>query len=132
MSQEHLEVVRAVYDRWARGDFSASLPLFDRNVALVVRSGVPDAGTYLGADGVREYTMAFLDPWESLTIAGESFREAGDTILVAVRQNGIGRGSGAPAELRYFQLWTFRGGRIIRLEVIFSEEEALEAAGLRE
>ena len=83
-------------------------------------------------DGVRDYMSRFLDPWESLTIAAESFREIGDTVLVAVHQAGIGRGSGAPVDIRYFQLWTFSGGRVVRLDVIMSEATALEAAGLSE
>ena len=86
----------------------------------------------MGPDGVLEYMSRFLAPWESLTIAGESFRDTGDTVLVEVRQNGIGRSSGAPVELRYFQLWTFGGGRVVRLEVIMNEQTALEAAGLSE
>ena len=28
----------------------------------------------------------------------------------------VGAGSGAPASVRYCQIWTFRDGRIIRLE----------------
>ena len=74
----------------------------------------------------------FLAPWESLTIAGESFRDTGDTVLVKVRQSGIGRSSGAPVEVRYFQLWTFGGGRVVRFEVIMDEQAALEAVGLSE
>ena len=72
----------------------------------------------------------FLDAWDSLTIAAESFEDAGESVLVKVRQTGVGRGSGAPAETFYFQVWTFRGGKVIRLDTILSESEALEAAGL--
>ena len=50
-------------------------------------------------------------------------------MLVAVRQDGIGQGSGVPVELHYFQLWTFSDGKAIRLEVIMSEERAREAFG---
>jgi ketosteroid isomerase-like protein len=132
MSRENVEVVRAVYARWAHGDFSASLPLFDANLALVIDPEIPEGGTYVGSDGVREYMSRFLDSWESLTIAGESFEEVGDTVLVEVRQRGIGRGSGAPVETGYFQLWTFRGTKVVRLEVILSERRALEAVGLSE
>jgi ketosteroid isomerase-like protein len=104
MSQENVERLRAVYGDWERGDFTASLPLFDENVTLAIDSGIPDGGIYMRPDGVLKYMSRFLAPWESLTIAGESFRDTGDTVLVKVRQNGIGRSSGAPVELRYFQL----------------------------
>ena len=53
----------------------------------------------------------------------------GDTVLVAVRQRGIGVTSRVPAELRYFQLWTFTGPTVSRLEVVLREERALELAG---
>ncbi len=35
-------------------------------------------------------------------------------------------------DISYFHLWTFRGGNVIRLEVILREEDALEAVGLSE
>jgi ketosteroid isomerase-like protein len=132
MSQENVESLRAVYAKWEHGDFSASLPLFDEDLTLTIDPGIPDGGKYQGTDGVRDYMSRFLDPWESISIAGESFEAVGDTVLVKVRQTGIGRTSGVPVEHRYFQLWTFRGGKVIRLDVIMSETRALEAAGLRE
>ena len=132
MSEQDVETLRAVYARWERGDLTASLPLFDENLTLAIDPDIPDGGTYEGPDGVREYMSRFLDAWESLTIAGESFKEVGDTVLVEVRQSGTGRGSGAPVETGYFQLWTFRGRKVIHLEVTLSEQRALEAAGLSE
>jgi ketosteroid isomerase-like protein len=44
----------------------------------------------------------------------------------------LGSESGAPTDLRYYQVWSFRGGKVIRLENFRERAEALEAAGLRE
>jgi hypothetical protein len=38
--------------------------------------------------------------------------------------------SGTPTEFRYFQVWTFRGAKAVRLEGFREREEALAAAGL--
>ena len=132
MSRENVETLRAVYARWERGDLAASLPLLDENITLAIDPGIPDGGHYEGMDGVRDYMSRFLDPWEWLTIAGESFEAVGDAVLVKVRQTGIGRGSGARVENQYFQLWTFKSGKVVRFEVIMSETRALEAVGRRE
>jgi hypothetical protein len=40
------------------------------------------------------------------------------------------RGDFTTVELKYFHLWTFRGGSVIRLESIIHEQEARQAAGL--
>lgn len=40
--------------------------------------------------------------------------------------------SGAPAELRFGQVWTFRDGKVIRVDFYYEPNEALEAAGLSE
>jgi hypothetical protein len=34
--------------------------------------------------------------------------------------------------MRYFQVWSFRGDKVIRLESFRERVDALEAAGLRE
>jgi ketosteroid isomerase-like protein len=132
MSQENVETLRRIYASWEAGDFTVGLSNFERNVTLVIDRATLDGGVFVGADGVRRYMTSFLQAWESLTISAESFKDVGDTVLVEVKQTGIGQDSRVPVDHNYFQLWTFRGGKVIRLETIMREAEALEAAGLRE
>jgi ketosteroid isomerase-like protein len=132
MSQENVEAVRAVYERWSEGDFRASVHLFDPHVVLVLRPEFPDAGTYLGPEAVAAYTRGLLEPWTHFTMEAEELVASGDSVLARVRQRGVGSTSGVSTELRYFMLWSFRGSKVIRLESIRGHAEALEAAGLRE
>lgn len=127
----HEEKVRAVFARYAEGDFSASVSVLDPTVALVVDTDIPDGGFFFGFDGVREYMTRFLEPWERLTLTAEEFESAGDTVVVKIRQDAVGRGSGAPAVLEYFHLWTFRGERVVHLEVTLSEQRVRAVLGLR-
>ena len=62
----------------------------------------------------------------------EEILAAGDSVVVDVHQRGVGRVSGAPAELRYFTVWSFRGQTVIRIESFRERADALDAAGLRE
>jgi ketosteroid isomerase-like protein len=131
MAQQNVEAVRGVYERWARGDFTASMDLLDAQAVLVIGSDFPDAGTYEGLEGIREYMRGFLEPWTRVTIAAEELTDAGDAVLAAVHQSGTGESSGVETELRYFQVWTFRDGKVVRLEGFRDRARALEAAGLR-
>jgi ketosteroid isomerase-like protein len=47
MSQENVEATRAVYERFARGDFSWSADLAD-DFEYVTSPETPDAGSYRG------------------------------------------------------------------------------------
>jgi ketosteroid isomerase-like protein len=115
-----------IYERWAQGDFSASVDAFADDVVLVMDQDLPDSGRYEGVEAIRGYTRHFLEPWESIAIEAESFEEHGDRFLVAVRQSGVGRDSGVPTEMRYFHVWAFRDGAVIRLFSIRSEPKARE------
>lgn len=132
MSPQNSEVVRGVYEQWGKGDFRASLEVADPLVLLVLRPGFPEAGTYLGTEELVEYTRGFLEPWTEITIEAEDITEAGDSVVATVRQRGVGSHSGAPTEFRYFQVWSFRGDKLIRLENFRERSEALKAAGLAE
>jgi hypothetical protein len=56
----------------------------------------------------------------------------GDTVLAQVVQHAKGRASGIEGDLSYFMLFTFRGKKIVRTEVVMHYAEALEAVGLSE
>jgi ketosteroid isomerase-like protein len=131
MSQERVDTVRRIYARWGRGDFRAGAELYDPYVLLVLRPDFPDARAYLGPDEIRRYMREdFLADWEGAVIVGEEFLDAGDSVVVRVNQQATGPGSGASVALRYYQVWTFRGTSVIRIESIKEREDALRAAGL--
>ena len=131
MSEENVEAVRRIYEEWGRGNFREGVELYDPDIVLVQSSEFPESGTYLGPDGVRRYMTTFLDAWERLTIEARELIDAGDSVVANVLQRAVGKESGAvPAEIDYFQIWTFRGGKVIRLETIRERETALRAVGL--
>ena len=139
MSQENVEVMRAVYDRYREGDFRASADLLDPYVVLVLSRAsdwgpeTPESGMYIGSEGIAEYTREnLIKPWSHFTMEAEEIVKAGDSVLVHVHQRGVGRTSGVPSELHYFTLWSFRGPRIIRIESFRDRGAALEAVGLSE
>jgi ketosteroid isomerase-like protein len=128
MAASHVESLRSLYDHWSRGDFDVDA-IYDPNVVFVLRPPFPDAGVHVGLDELRRYMRGFLEPWSELTITAEEFTEAGDTVIVATRQRGVGAASGIETELEYQTLWTFRGPLAIRFETVRTRPEALEAAG---
>jgi ketosteroid isomerase-like protein len=130
MSQENVETVRGVYERWSQGDFRARVDVLDPLVLFVLRPEFPDAGSYLGLERLGEYMRGFLEPWTRLTMEAEEIIDAGDSVIAALVQRGVGDGSGAPTEFRYFHVWSFRGRKVIRLECVRQRAEALAAVGL--
>jgi ketosteroid isomerase-like protein len=131
MSQQHVETVRQIYDRWGRGDFRAGAELYDPEIQLVLRLEFPDAGTYRGPEEIRKYMREdFLADFEDASIAGEEFLDAGDMVVVRVTQRATGPESRVPTAMSYYQVWTFRGSSVIRIESIRERSDALEAAGL--
>jgi ketosteroid isomerase-like protein len=100
-------------------------------VLLVLRSEFPDAGVYRGPKEIGRYMREdFLLDFAEARIVGEEFIEAGDSVVVRVHQQATGPGSGAPVEMRYYQVWTFRGPSVVRIESVMQRDDALEAVGL--
>lgn len=130
MAAENVEAVRAVYERWGAGDFSAGPELFDPHLVFIMRPQFPDSGVYLGPEEVARYMRGFLEAWTRVTIEAEEIVEAGDSVIAAVAQRGTGTGSGAETELRYFHVWSFRGPRVIRWESFRERGEAFASVGL--
>ena len=132
MSQDNVRTIEAIYEEWGAGRFRRLDDLYDPHVTFVLRPEFPDSGVYLGPEEIGRYMRHFLEPWTQIKISAEEIIDAGDSVLVAVRQHGAGRGSGLETELRYFHAWSFRGAKVIRWEGIRDRRDALAAVGLAE
>jgi ketosteroid isomerase-like protein len=60
----------------------------------------------------------------------EDIVEAGDRVLVTLHQRARGRGSAVEVEIDTSNVYTFRDGKVFRIELFTDREPALEAAGL--
>jgi ketosteroid isomerase-like protein len=55
-----------------------------------------------------------------------------ETVLAEFRLTGHGRDSGVPTDMKVFDLYSIRDRMVYRRRTFYSQEEALEAAGLSE
>src|ERR687891_1549582 len=127
MSEENVEIVRSIYDAWAKGDFS-SAEWADPDIEFVT----PDDGLETrGAEPMAKKWGEFLGVWTDYAVLPEEFRDAGDRVLVFVRFRGTGKGSGAPlGDFAGANLFTVQNGKVTRLVLYSDRAEALEASGL--
>jgi ketosteroid isomerase-like protein len=127
MSQENMELVR-------RGMESARAfwGLFDESIVFNMQL-VPDADdVYVGREAAIDASRQYWGTFDSYRLDAVELIDAGSSVVVVVRETGRGRGSGAPFERRWAQVWTFRSGRVVRWEALPNRAAALEAVGLRE
>ena len=62
----------------------------------------------------------------------EEFVDRGDRVVVTVRLQGRGRGSGVEVDARFYDVYTLRDGLIVRMDQFTERTQALEAVGRAE
>jgi ketosteroid isomerase-like protein len=74
-----------------------------------------------------------LSPWDHAVFDYSEFVEAGTQRLVAHLTGEVqGKASGAPVAWDYWQVLTFREGKVLRIEWFADRADALKAVGLEE
>ena len=130
MSRENVEIVRGQYEAMNRRDWASVMAHYDDDVVLVVYMGLND-GTFNG----REAVGAWFGDWfvsfgKDYQFEIEEVLSAGDRVFVVQRHQGRGRTSGIDVELTNACIFSLSGGKIVRLELYGSRNDAAEAFGL--
>jgi ketosteroid isomerase-like protein len=133
MREEDMEVVRDSWAAWSRGDLdSLFADYWDRDIAwdMTHFREWPDR-RYQGTAGVRRFLSEWLEVWGDYEADVDEILAAPDGRVVTLAwQRGRGRESGLAMDMKWAQLVTISGGKIIRVENYDDPSEALEAAGL--
>jgi ketosteroid isomerase-like protein len=136
MSQGDVETLRGLYAEWAQGNLWALSDIADPNiewewsVGLASLSGGPRI--YRGLDEIRAATLEWLAAWDFYWMTAEDFIDAGDKTVVLMHAHARAEGADTVVEQRMAAVWALRNGRAIRVRFYEDEDQALEAAGLRE
>jgi len=92
-------------------------------------SAFPFAGVTHGFYGLAGFWREFVEVWESYVYEMREYRDLGDWVLTVNDAQARGRG-GISVEMKVFQLWQVRDGKIVIVRLFLSEAEALKAVGL--
>ena len=131
MSQENVEVVRAMWDAFLRGDAERALAAFHPDVVWDGRN-LPDGRVARGVGEVIDHVSGWAAVWEEWTVDVERVVDADDDqVLLIMRERGHGR-SGMPMDEHHAEIYTVRDGKIVHRIGYSDTAEALEAVGLRE
>jgi ketosteroid isomerase-like protein len=131
MSEENVEIVRRLIDAVNRID-NSGLMLVDPAVMFQDYPGLPDAEWHQGHEGMLASVAKLREVIGNFRLDGANFLTSGDQVLFDWRATGHGRRARVPVSLEGAAVATCRSGKLVRLEVFVTREEALEAAGLSE
>jgi ketosteroid isomerase-like protein len=128
MSEENVEVVRATFEAYGRGDYAEAAACLAPDVLWEIGQEMPARGP----EAVRAMWERWDSEWEELRTVPEEFIDAGDEVVVTVHYWGRGRSSGIEYEERLYDVYTLRDGKCVRKVEFKERSEALRAAGLEE
>jgi ketosteroid isomerase-like protein len=127
-SSEYVEVLRKAYEAFSEGRFP--LDHLDPDVVWDESRRQVDPAVHHGHEGARRVFESRLEVFDDLRVEAEQFFDLGDRVLVFSRVRGRGKGSGVGVDARVASLYSFRGGKAVRVEYFGDREEALRAAGI--
>jgi ketosteroid isomerase-like protein len=132
MSRTNVETVQRCYQLWENRDWPAIPEIFDPEVEIDLSRNVFNPDVYRGHAGVERYVSAVEEVWEHFRVAPTEFIDTGDHVVTGVTIHGKGRGSGVDVTMQLFNIWSFRGPKVVRVVGGYRDRsEALEAAGVR-
>jgi len=116
--QQNLEVVRAVYAAFARGDVEGILARLDSDVSWRTPGGpdLPTGGLRHGIPAVREFFPLLLNTFDLAEFQPRDFLASGDKVVVLGTSREGPKGSGRLVDFRWVHVFTFRNGRIVAFE----------------
>ena len=125
--------MRLGFEAFNRGDYDAALEDLTEEVEWHVLDDLPDAQVYRGPDGIRRFWQAWRDMFDEFHVEPEEMIDAGEDVVVMIRVRGRGRESGVEVDTPSFpQIWSFEEGRVARVSMHRSRDDALRAAGIEE
>ena len=114
-----------------RRDVPALVEMTTDDFRWVTWTGTVESTVYVGAEGLAGYFQD-ADIWEVLNLDVQEFRDLGDKVLVVGMFHARGGGSGVEVRAPYYSAFFVSEGNLARVLSFRTEDEALEAVGLRE
>ena len=112
--QENLEIVKAGYAAFGRGDLPGLLALLSEDVEWIIPGeGTPLAGNYRGHSGVAKFFQTLASTTDILDFQPREFVADGDRVLVIGFESSKVKATGRPVETNWVMAFTVRNGKVV-------------------
>ena len=132
MSQQNVEIVRALIAAWNARDREAFMKFQHPDVEMTLPRNLLEGGSYRGHEGVRRAFNDAVESWEVNRVRVERMDAVDDLVVMLGRAFNIARGGGPSVDYELAILMRVCDGQIIESRSFLTHAEALETAGLRE
>ena len=133
MSQENVDLVREAYDAYNRDGITGILRYLDPEVEWRNAAESPDAGVFIGHEGVVEWQGVVDEGFKDMYFEPERIDQLPQgQVLVSVRFRFRAPTSDVQVEVPFVHLMTWREGKVTKFSMFTSKAEALAAAGVAE
>jgi ketosteroid isomerase-like protein len=133
MSQENVETVNRVVEAFNTRGLDAALAHVHPELAWHAPPEWLEKQVYRGPEGLRELAESWGQNFDEFRLDLERVVDlGGDRALALLVQRGRIKAGGSPMELAIGWIVEVLDGQLARVDVHFSRESALEAAGLRD
>jgi len=129
MPEPNVEIVLDQFAATNERDFSRAMGHYAEDVELVVQADASlEAGTFRGREAVGRWFGEWFSTFEpGYHFDIEEARAFGDVVLLHARHHGRGRTSGLEVRGEMGYLYTVRDGKIVRVELYRTADDALRA-----
>ena len=131
MSQENVEIVKAMNEAYTAGEYYEALQVLDPEIVWYgTKGGLDEHMVYRGHEEVIKGFADNLMTWERLRLDYEQYIDAGDQVVVFVHEVARGLESGVEVETDTAVVFKLENERIVQARGYMDRAEALEAAGV--
>jgi uncharacterized protein len=114
-AMSNLEIVKGMYDAYARRDANAIRNVFHPAIEWIQNDGFPDGGRHVGIDTLMNDVFPRLrTQWENWQVVIDEYLDAGDVIIALGNYHGTYKTTGKSMTAAFAHVYDVRGGRITR------------------
>jgi ketosteroid isomerase-like protein len=130
MSQENVELIRGLYEAFAKGDIPGVLGRMDPNIVWIEADNFPyaDRNPYEGPQAILTGVfMRLANEWDGFACAHNEILDAGDRVVVFGYLSGTYRATGKSIRAQMAHDWTIKDGKAIRFQEYTDTKQVADA-----
>jgi ketosteroid isomerase-like protein len=132
MSQENVELIRAIYDAFAAGDIPGVVGRMSPDMVWNEAENFPyaDGNPYRGPEAILSGVFARLgSEWDGFGAWPEEYLDAGDTVVVLGRYRGTCKATGRAMDAQLAHVWRIVEGKAARFQQYTDTLQAARVMG---